>query len=50
MNSEAMVDVQNTHGGISLIKSQPVFDKDCTGECAEPEVHAFPSGLSRIMK
>jgi hypothetical protein len=50
MNSEAMVDVQNTHGGISLIESQPVFDKDCTGECAEPEVHAFPSGLSRIMK
>jgi hypothetical protein len=49
-NSEAMVDFQNTHATTSRPTDEPLFDKNCNGECAEPEVYSFPSGLSRIMR
>jgi hypothetical protein len=49
-NSEAMVDFQNTHATTSRPTDEPMFDKNCNGECAEPEVYSFPSGLSRIMR
>jgi hypothetical protein len=49
-NSEAMVDFQNTHATTSRPTDEPRFDKYCDGECAEPEVYAFPAGLSRIMR
>jgi Protein of unknown function (DUF1329) len=49
-NSEAMVDFQNTHATTSRPTGEPMFDKDCKDECAEPEIYAFPGGLSRIMR
>ena len=49
-NSEAMVDFQNTHATTSRPTDEPTFDKDCKAECAEPEVYAFPGGLSRVMR
>lgn len=49
-NSEAMVDFQNTHATTSRPTDEPLFDKNCNGECAEPEVYAFPGGLSRVMR
>lgn len=49
-NSEAMVDFQNTHATTSRPTEEPAFDKDCKAECADPEVYAFPGGLSRIMR
>jgi hypothetical protein len=49
-NSEAMVDFQNTHATTSRPTDEPDFDKNCAKECADPEVYAFPGGLSRIMR
>jgi hypothetical protein len=49
-NSEAMVDFQNVHATTSRPTTEPDFDKNCKAECAEPEIYAFPGGLSRIMR
>ena len=48
--TEAMVDFQNTHAGISMIQSPPSFGNNCSGDCQDPTVFALPSGLSRIMR